>query len=82
MREAAPTYAEALLEGIVAAVRPVATYPNIGRKVPGFDRESLREVIFQGYRIVYVIRGETIYVAHVFHGAMDVTARLWESESD
>ena len=42
--------------------------PRSGRKVPEFDREDLREILFRGYRIVYALRGETIEVLTVFEG--------------
>jgi hypothetical protein len=36
----------------------------------------VREVICEGYRIVYTIDGDTLWVASVLHGAMDAAARL------
>jgi toxin ParE1/3/4 len=82
MRRVAPDYAQALVTGILAAVDPVAMFPHIGRMVPGFDRDSLREVIFENYRVVYVIREDAIFVTRVFHGSMDVGARLGELDQD
>ncbi len=49
MLRVAPEYAEALIAGITAAVDPVAAFPHIGRMVPGFEQDSLREVIVENY---------------------------------
>jgi plasmid stabilization system protein ParE len=46
--------------------------PRIGRVVPEFGREDLREVLFRGYRIVYLLRGDTVTVPRVVHGARDL----------
>ncbi|MBI2197833.1 MAG: type II toxin-antitoxin system RelE/ParE family toxin [Candidatus Rokubacteria bacterium] len=44
-----------------------------------FGREDLREVLFRGYRIVYWLRGDTVTVLRVVHGARDL-AGLAERE--
>ena len=43
----------------------------MGRIVPEFQDENLREVVFQNYRIVYRIAGEDIRLLTIRHGAMD-----------
>jgi len=43
-------------------------FPKSGRVVPEFARDDLREFIFQGYRIVYLIRGDDVFVVSVFEG--------------
>jgi plasmid stabilization system protein ParE len=55
---------------------PVEVYPRIGRVVPEFAREQLRELVVDGYRIIYTIDAQTIWVAAVLHGNMDIAARL------
>jgi len=46
--------------------------------VPEFEQDSLREVIFQNYRIPYSLSDEMLFVITVLHGSMDVAARLRE----
>ncbi|MGH2611386.1 MAG: type II toxin-antitoxin system RelE/ParE family toxin [Tepidiformaceae bacterium] len=39
--------------------------------MPECELDDLREVIVQGYRIWYWVRGEDIEVIAIFHGARD-----------
>ncbi len=52
------------------------TFPRIGRIVPEFDNPDIRELIFEGYRIVYEQRDDSVIVVSVMHSAMDVANRL------
>jgi toxin ParE1/3/4 len=48
--------------------------PRSGRMVPeaGY-KDAIREVIFQGYRIIYRIKNEhTVQIVTVLHGARDL----------
>ena len=65
-----PAFASAFVARIIEAVDRVALFPRLGRQVPEFGDESLREVVFQNYRIVYRIAGDRIGVVAVRHGAM------------
>jgi len=47
---------------------------HIGRVVPEFHREDLREVLFRSYRVVYLLQGDTIFILRVVHGSRDLTA--------
>jgi len=46
-------------------------WPNLGRKVPEFNDETVREVIHESYRIVYKVYAETkvVRVARFWHAA-------------
>ena len=48
--------------------RDAAEMPLMGRKVPEFDREDIREVVLGGYRLVYRVRTDAIEVLTVFDG--------------
>jgi plasmid stabilization system protein ParE len=76
MLEVAPEYAAALVGGIVGATEPLATFPRIGRTVPEFADDTLREIVFENYRIVYEIHGDAVTLLSVLHSAMDVATRL------
>ncbi len=65
-----PTYASAFVARIIDAVDRAALFPRLGRRVPEFGDDLLREMIFQNYRIVYRIDGDVIGIAAVRHGAM------------
>jgi toxin ParE1/3/4 len=48
--------------------RKAAEMPNAGRIVPEFQREDVREVFLQSYRIVYQVREDAVVVLTVFEG--------------
>jgi addiction module RelE/StbE family toxin len=68
----APVYAERFLARIIDAVTMLIAHPQIGRPVPEAEREDVREIIYQGYRIVYLARQEQLYILTVFHGSRDL----------
>ncbi len=51
-------YAEITVEKLFYAVDILMTYPNIGRIVPEFEDENIRELIHGNYRIVYQLIDE------------------------
>lgn len=57
-------------------------HPEIGRPVPeAEDREDVRELIFQSYRIVYLLEPEQVYILTVIHGSRDLAGqekKPWE----
>ena len=62
-------YANLLIDRIIAAVDRLEGFPLSGRVVPEVGDESLREVIYRNYRIVYRLKPEIIEVVTVFHAA-------------
>lgn len=76
-----PHYARQFVEKIFKSVETLAQHPQIGRKVPEADREDIRELIFQNYRIIYRIAPEHIYIVTVLHGSRDLAVwapKPWE----
>ncbi|MBI5289433.1 MAG: type II toxin-antitoxin system RelE/ParE family toxin [Chloroflexi bacterium] len=74
--EVAPSTTRPLLSRIVDSMDDLAAFPRMGRPVPGLDREDLRERIVDGYRVIYHITGEYIWVLCVRHGSTNVEAWL------
>ncbi|MFO0838998.1 MAG: type II toxin-antitoxin system RelE/ParE family toxin [Phycisphaerae bacterium] len=64
-----PTYSAALIERIFYAVESLARFPTMGRVVPEYAREELRQVIVRPYRIVYRAGSAAIQIVTVVHGA-------------
>ena len=62
-------YADLLVQRIVAAVGRLETFPRSGRVVPEVGDESLREVVYENYRIVYRVKPSAVEIITVFHGA-------------
>ena len=63
-----PTAAYRWLENLFKAVEKLELFPKSGRKVPEFNQEDIREIIFGNYRIIYKIKEEEIIIASVRHG--------------
>lgn len=45
----------------------LADHPRLGRIVPEYNEETLREIIAGNYRIAYRIKEEAIYIEAVWH---------------
>lgn len=67
-------HAIAFVDRIVESTETLLKSPQIGRIVPEFNRQDLREVIFRGYRVVYLLQGNEIIILRVVHGARDLLA--------
>ncbi len=49
-----PYYAELFIDHLIDATDKLEDHPRIGRRVPEVEnREDVRELIVQGYRIIY-----------------------------
>ena len=62
-------YAHVFAKGVIEAVERLERFPESGRTVPEYEREDIREVIFQSYRIVYRVKPEVVEIAAIVHGA-------------
>lgn len=67
-------HAVAFVDRIVESAETLLKNPRIGRVVPEFNREDLREVIFRHYRIVYLLKDEKVFILRVVHGSRDLIA--------
>ena len=69
-----PAYAERLLYRILERTELLTSQPRIGRVVPEFANDNLREMIESGYRIIYRIEiGDVIQVVRLQHGSRLLT---------
>ena len=71
-----PLYAATLIQRVFEASRALSSFPRMGRVVPEFQNETLRELVFQGYRSVYSIDGDEVRVILVLHSARDLREQL------
>lgn len=62
-----PGVAAAWLDGLFKRVRELAPFPEQGRVVPEVGRKEIREVQYEGFRILYCISPETIGILSVRH---------------
>src|SRR4051812_34689668 len=69
-----PLRAVAFIDRLIQSVHALEVAPQLGRIVPEFHRQELREVIFRGYRIVYLVEDSTVMILRVVHGARDLVS--------
>ena len=67
-------HAITFVDRIVESAETLLKTPQIGRMVPEFNRSDLRELIFRGYRIVYLLQDNKVLVLRVVNGARGLPA--------
>ena len=71
-----PYYAKRFIERIIASVEKLADFPKIGRPVPEAEgRDDVRELIYRGYRIIYLARTNGIFIVTIIHGSRDLAGK-------
>jgi len=75
-------YAQQFIERIFDVTKNLENFPELGRQVPeAEERDDVRELIFQGYRIIYLHQIDHVYIVTVIHGSRDLTGmenKPWE----
>jgi toxin ParE1/3/4 len=75
LRRDSEVYASILTARIFDAVERLGDYPYLGRIVPEYQDETIREVIVGNYRVVYRVRGQLVGVIGLVHGRQNLTTR-------
>lgn len=60
------------VDRIVESAEKLQQSPQLGRVVPEFGRSDLRELLFRGYRIIYLSKDNAVIILRVVHGARDL----------
>ncbi len=71
----APEYAIEFVENLMHHTRILPNHPRLGRIVPEFSLDTLRELIYHNYRIVYEIFEDNLYIISIAHGSMDLKSK-------
>ncbi len=71
-----PLYASSIVEQLYTASESLQHFPRRGRKVPEVDHDLLRELIIEGYRLVYQIIEDRIEIIAVLHSRQDLVKKL------
>jgi toxin ParE1/3/4 len=66
-------YADHFVARLVRAAERASEHPKSGRRVPEADDDTIRELIFQNYRIVYQQTENSVRILTVLHGARDAS---------
>lgn len=73
-------YAERFGMRVVQAPRILQQFPFLGRIVPEFNDQSIRELIYGSYRIIYKATDTPCFIAAVIHGSRDIFKHLKPGE--
>ncbi len=75
-----PSYARTVISKLFGSVTNLKQFPRMGREVPEIEDEAFRELIVEGYRIVYLVAGEEeeteVEVLTIAHGRQDLLKKL------
>ncbi len=68
--EGVPHVGERIAKEILERIEALARFPEMGRMVPEVDTETLREIVFPPFRIVYMIRktSSEILIIRIWRG--------------
>ena len=64
--EGVPHIGEQYVVSIIDHIQTLSDNPDIGRKVPEFDEEKIRELIHPPFRIVYLREKSSIHIIRVW----------------
>jgi plasmid stabilization system protein ParE len=76
-------YARRFGQKVVLATRRLTQFPESGRMIPEAEDEVLREIIVQGYRVMYRLETNRVLILAVMHGSRDVAGpnkKPWEED--
>ncbi len=54
-RSISAKYADTLIDKLFEKATLLENHPKMGRKVPEFNKETIRELVYKQYRIIYYI---------------------------
>ena len=69
-------YARSVVAGLYEAAEVLADHARLGRVVPEVGVDHIREIVRDGYRLVYVVSGDLAEVLAVLHGRQDLDRKL------
>ena len=62
-----PANAKAVVRDILARAASLPENPRIGRSVPELDDADIREVPAHSWRVIYQLRGNTVFIVTLIH---------------
>lgn len=64
--EGVPHIGEQYVVSVLDQIQTLSDNPDIGRKVPEFDEEKIRELIHPPFRVVYLREKSSIHIIRVW----------------
>lgn len=68
--------ARRVIKRITTATDPLLRFPFMGRVVPEYRNQSLRELIVYRYRVIYLVMADGVNIVGVIHGARRLKGAL------
>ena len=65
-------YAAAFVERVIVSVEQIQSFPKSGRGVPEATDPKVREMLVEGYRVIYRLKKGTAQILAVVHGARNL----------
>jgi toxin ParE1/3/4 len=65
-------YAARFIGRIIEAVESLPELPQMGRVVAEAEDENIRELLFQSYRIMYLVEADRVLILTVLHGSREI----------
>jgi addiction module RelE/StbE family toxin len=62
-------YAKLFVKKIYEKVQDLKKFPKLGRIVPETKNHSIREIIFQNYRVIYRNKTDYVEILTIIHGS-------------
>lgn len=72
IRRDSPHYADLVVERLLRATRHLERFPLMGRTVPQDDSQSTRELIVEGYHVLYETEQDVVWILRILHGRRDL----------
>ena len=69
-------YASKTINEIVQITDNLAEFAYMGRKIPEFNEENKRELIYKSYRIIYEVQLNKIIIHRIWHSARKLPKQL------
>ena len=67
-----PDAATRTIQGIYDRAQALVQHPELGERYAGSERH-VRILLYEHYRIAYLVKAERVAVLGVFHGALDIS---------
>lgn len=58
LSEGSEKYANFIIDSVLSSVEYLQQFPHLGRVVPEMNMSTIRELIIQGYRLIYLVSPE------------------------
>ena len=66
-------HASNFLAKLVRSTRPLSSFPNLGKASRESDDRTIRQLLFQSYRVIYRIETDVVRILAVVHSARDIS---------